>query len=367
MEEGMMEASQEAPVQQAVSPAEPAPKPAPEQAGHDELDFFDEAVSEAELRGETPDGEAHGQDRTETPAPKEPTPETTPGDEPTGGDTSPGEDTSADGAKPPKGFVPHAALSEERTKRKEAQQRVEQLEQELAARKATHEQREMPEAPKDASEAARRFAEQNPQYAALVFEDSRDGELLRDKLDTYGEEDAIVLAKTLYVERELAEQKRRESGSADAAFLGTCVREMDAMFEGGLNGQQAKELIGYLQNEAGLTPDTITLLTSPNTIVIDPRTGRQSYLGGRALEVVGLFKDAHTLAAASSPERIRESIEAEVTKKVMQKINGEQAAFRELGDVPGHGDAPVGNIPATEDEFARLSPEQQERLLRGEL
>ena len=48
MEEGMMEASQEAPVQQAVSPAEPAPKPAPEQAGHDELDFFDEAVSEAE-------------------------------------------------------------------------------------------------------------------------------------------------------------------------------------------------------------------------------------------------------------------------------------------------------------------------------
>ena len=251
MEEGMMEASQEAPVQQAVSPAEPAPKPAPEQAGHDELDFFDEAVSEAELRGETPDGEAHGQDRTETPAPKEPKPETKPGDEPTGGDTSPGEDTSADGAKPPKGFVPHAALSEERTKRKEAQQRVEQLEQELAARKATHEQREMPEAPKDASEAARRFAEQNPQYAALVFEDSRDGELLRDKLDTYGEEDAIVLAKTLYVERELAEQKRRESGSADAAFLGTCVREMDAMFEGGLNGQQAKELIGYLQNEAG--------------------------------------------------------------------------------------------------------------------
>ena len=367
MEEGMMEASQEAPVQQAVSPAEPAPKPAPEQAGHDELDFFDEAVSEAELRGETPDGEAHGQDRTETPAPKEPKPETKPGDEPAGGDTSPGEDTSADGAKPPKGFVPHAALSEERTKRKEAQQRVEQLEQELAARKATHEQREMPEAPKDASEAARRFAEQNPQYAALVFEDSRDGELLRDKLDTYGEEDAIVLAKTLYVERELAEQKRRESGSADAAFLGTCVREMDAMFEGGLNGQQAKELIGYLQNEAGLTPDTITLLTSPNTIVIDPRTGRQSYLGGRALEVVGLFKDAHTLAAASSPERIRESIEAEVTKKVMQKINGEQAAFRELGDVPGHGDAPVGTIPATEDEFARLSPEQQERLLRGEL
>ena len=238
-----MEASQEAPVQQAVSPAEPAPKPAPEQAGHDELDFFDEAVSEAELRGETPDGEAHGQDRTETPAPKEPKPETKPGDEPTGGDTSPGEDTSADGAKPPKGFVPHAALSEERTKRKEAQQRVEQLEQELAARKATHEQRGMPEAPKDASEAARRFAEQNPQYAALVFEDSRDGELLRDKLDTYGEEDAIVLAKTLYVERELAEQKRRESGSADAAFLGTCVREMDAMFEGGLNGQQAKELI----------------------------------------------------------------------------------------------------------------------------
>ena len=152
MEEGMMEASQEAPVQQAVSPAEPAPKPAPEQAGHDELDFFDEAVSEAELRGETPDGEAHGQDRTETPAPKEPKPETKPGDEPAGGDTSPGEDTSADGAKPPKGFVPHAALSEERTKRKEAQQRVEQLEQELAARKATHEQREMPEAPKDEAE-----------------------------------------------------------------------------------------------------------------------------------------------------------------------------------------------------------------------
>ena len=112
MEEGMMETSQEAPVQQAVSPAEPAPKPAPEQAGHDELDFFDEAVSEAELRGETPDGEAHGQDRTETPAPKEPKPETKPGDEPAGGDTSPGEDTSADGAKPPKGFVPHAALSE---------------------------------------------------------------------------------------------------------------------------------------------------------------------------------------------------------------------------------------------------------------
>lgn len=240
MEEGMMEASQEAPVQQAVSPAEPAPKPAPEQAGHDELDFFDEAVSEAELRGETagwrgsrarPDGDARSE-RAET------------GNEArrrTGGrGYLPRRRYIRRRAKPPKGFVPHAALSEERTKRKEAQQRVEQLEQELAARKATHEQREMPEAPKDASEAARRFAEQNPQYAALVFEDSRDGELLRDKLDTYGEEDAIVLAKTLYVERELAEQKRRESGSADAAFLGTCVREMDAMFEGGLNGSRPK-------------------------------------------------------------------------------------------------------------------------------
>lgn len=369
MEEGMMEASQETPVQQAVSPADTTP----EQAGHDELDFFDEAVTEAELRGETPDGEAHGQEQTGTPAPKEPKPEAKAEGEPAGEDTSPGEDKPssedkpADGAKPPKGFVPHAALSEERTKRKEAQQRVEQLEQELAARKLPHEQRQTPEAPKDASDAARQFAEQNPQYAALVFEDSRDGQLLRNKLDTYGEEDAIVLAKTLHVERELAEQKRRESGSADAAFLSTCVHEMDAMFEGGLSGQQAKDLLGYLQNEAGLTPDTITLLTSPNTIVIDPRTGQKSYLGGRALEVVGLFKDAQTLAAASSPERIRESIEAEVTKKVMQKINGEQTAFRELGDAPGHGDAPVGNIPATEDEFARLSPEQQERLLRGEL
>ena len=366
MEEGMMEASQEAPVQQTASPTESASKPAPEQAGHDELDFFGEAVTEAELRGQTPD-KAHGREQTETPAPEEPQPEAKPGDEPAGKDAPSGEDKPADGAKPPKGFVPHAALSEERTKRKEAQQRVEQLEQELAARKVPHEQRQTPEAPKDASEAARKFAEQNPQYAALVFEDSRDGRLLRDKLDTYGEEDAIVLAKTRHVERELAEQKRREAGSADAAFLSTCVREMDAMFEGGLNGQQAKELIGYLQNEAGLTPDTITLLTSPNTIVIDPRTGRQSYLGGRALEVVGLFKDAHTLSAVSNPERVREAIEAEVTKKVMQKINGEQTAFRELGDAPGHGDAPIGHIPATEEAFARLSPEQQERLLRGEL
>lgn len=208
----------------------------PEQTGHDGLDFFDEAVDEAGLRGETPNGEAHGQDRTETPAPKEPKSETKPGDEPTGEDTSPNEDTPIDGVKPPKRFVPRAVLSGERTKRKEAQQRAEQLEREFAARKTTHEQRGMPETPKGVSEATRRFMEQNPQYTVLVFEDSQDDELLRDKFDTYGEEDAIVLAKTLYVEHKLTEQKRRESGSVDVAFLGTCAREMDTVFEGRLNG-----------------------------------------------------------------------------------------------------------------------------------
>lgn len=55
----------------------------------------------------------------------------------------------------------------------------------------------------------------------------------------------------------------------------------------------------------------------PNTIVVDPRMGRQSYLDGQALGVVGLFKDAHALAAASGPERIQKFIEAEIAKKAM--------------------------------------------------
>lgn len=363
MEAGTQDTRLESPITETHAQA-PVTEEASSQPAQDELDFFDEAVSEAQLRGETPPEEAHGQEEAETPAPKEPQ-----GDgEAEGAEEKPAEDGQpADAAKPPKGFVPHAALTEERAKRKEAQRRVERLEQELAARTKDAAEEPLPEAPEGVSDAVRHFAEENPQYAGLVFEDSRDGRLLRDKLDTYGEEDAIVLAKTLHVERELAERKKAEAASADVTFLNSCVREMDAMFEGGLSGPQAKELIGYLQQEAGLDPDTITLLTSPNTIVIDPRTGRKSYLGGRALEVVGLFKEAHTLAAASSPERIREAIEAEVTRKVMQKFNGEQPSFRELGDAPGHGDAPVGKLPATEEEFARLSPEAQERLLRGEL
>jgi hypothetical protein len=336
----------------------PVTEDASSQPVQDELDFFDEAVSEAQLRGETPSEEAHGQEEAETPAPKEPQ----------GNEESEGaEEKPADAAKPPKGFVPHAALTEERAKRKEAQRRVERLERELAARTKDVAEEPLPEAPEGVSGAVRRFAAENPQYAALAFEDSPDGRLLRDKLDTYGEEDAVVLAKTLRVERELAERKRREEGAADDAYLTTCVREMSAMFEDGLDGRQARELVGYLQEEAGLNPDTITLLTSPNTVIIDPRTGRRSYLGGRALELVGLFREAYALAAASGPERIREAIEAEVTRKVMQKFNGEEPAFRELGDAPGHGEAPVRAIPATEEAFARLSPEAQERLLRGEL
>lgn len=333
------------------------------------VDLFGESIDEKLLMGvETEDvSDSQGEEKTA---------DTKPTDEPEAKKEESEEKPEEEGNKPPKGYVPHKALAEERAKRKAAQERLTQLESQLAEAKRVNQPvkpRTDIEAPKDLelSEDVLAFAEENPQFKELIYENSKDGRILRDKIESYGDDDAYAFARTVMIDRNIVASRKQQSVQADSSFINSCVHEMENMFEGGLQGDAAKELVVYLQNEAGLSPDTVTLLTSPNTIITDPRTGKQSFLGVRALELVGAFKEAHTLAKEKDPatirEKLRAELEPEITKQVLSKVNGSKTdSFRDLGNVSANAAERVGRLPTSEEDFAKLSFEQQEKLLMGE-
>ena len=341
--------------------------------GHsDELDLFGEFVPEAALKGEMDHSEEPYEDRNsgdgqgndaETPPPSDQTPESPNGKNT---ETDPASDDGAKANRPPKGFVPHEALQEERAKRKAAQRQLEELQKRLEAGREQEAGEASVALPEDTSEEVRDFVRKYPKYAPLILENSPDGARLRDKLDTYGEDEAADFARTLRVERELDAKKQRSEAEKNMDFAMSCVREMDRLFDGGLQGKEATDLVAHLQ-QAGLEPDTITLLTSPNTEIIDPRNGKRMPLGSRVLELVGYFRDAFRMQQASDPEAmkaaIRKEVETEVGRTMMEKIRS-GTSFRDIGTAPGTEETPAG-IPVTEEAFARLSPAEQERLLMG--
>jgi|GEM_PF-1274057 len=331
--------------------------------------FGESDVSEAELRGNaepTPTTDKKEDNSAESDAK---------GEDAEGEEA--GEDDGAEKKAPPKGYVPKEALAEERAKRKQAQEAMAELETKLAEvqRQIQQEapQTVTPEAIESSeySDEVKAFARENPKFAALILENSQDGESLRNTLEAYGADDARMEARTLRLEREREQAESRQKDDAMSAVDKAVTAEMDKLFgDGSRSGKEAQELISHLMDN-GMSAQAINILTSPATIVTDGQ-GNHYRLGSVAYQLVAALKHGYDAHKRGNPDtlraQIRKEVEAEVTRDVVRKMRaGENVddGFQDIGSAPGHESAPGRAAPTTEDGWRKLSDAEEERLLRA--
>lgn len=360
--------------------------------GADDFDWLEESLSEAELRGDvSTDSDEPG--ANDDPDPSRPSGEEEDGEQDPAGEGEPKGDDPKDDPKPEDGAgdddggseagsddrtVPLKALQAERQKRQEAQSRLAELETQLAQRQQPQQPSRpaapVAEIPDEMKPEVEAFKKAHPQYADMATEATPEGDGLRDRLENYGAEIAADYARGVSMERKMETEQQNTRASYDSEYLGACAKELHGLFpEGSATGETAGKAVEFADTR-GLTPDTIGLLTNPSTVLLDPNTGQQVYLGRRAVEFAGFVKDSYDGHLSADPDamraqieaELRESITADVTKQLTDKLKGGERKHRSIADAPGSAEQPGVNRTLTEAEYDRLSEEEQERYLMGE-
>jgi len=351
-----------------VANVEPANAPADLEAGQEvtqELpDFFtDEGVTEAELMGSNPEEEAKTGEETgkaETGDEKagsegEETAKTEEDADKAKGDDSGQDDDAAtakpteEGAddavtkKPPEGFVPYQALSEERTKRQALAQQLADLQAENESLKSKT---------GDAEKAEEFKVLSDDEFDELLEEDPQEAIRYQHKLQTYQREQGNKAAQ---------EDIENEQINVAASMIQQIV---PGIYD---EGSKAGEELGDFAVEHGLDPHFLTLLTDPRTKVMAAGSKGAVLMGEGAASVVSLLHNLRTRLSDPDAQReaIKESLREEITAELMKKFKGGSASPGVL-DVPGDsGSIPNSGQMLSEEEFGRLPEAEQEKLLAG--
>lgn len=300
--------------------------------------LFEDAPSEADLRGETAE-----------------TPDSTDSGQKTPADARPKESTANkdDAAvKPPSGFVPHEALKEERMRRQELTQAVENLQRELAAMKAA--EQTAGSKPGDAKPAGTAQSDfkvlSDEEYEALLEDDPIEAIKYDRKLQKYQ-----------------ASQKEEQSRQqqSQAGIQAAYARVASSIPELAVEGSDLRGKLVEFAGSLGINQDTLTLITNPGTLIAMPNGGAPVMLGEKAAEVVEALHKIYTKMDASGVRtQIEKEVTERVTKELLGKLSTRASEHRSIGDSPGSGETPTEiPIPNTEAKFARLSKADQERLL----
>jgi hypothetical protein len=334
----------------------PTPETPPGE-GKQETNLFgdEETPTEAELMGEVPPG-------GDKPPEKPPEPPSSPGTAGPPADTKPPEtpaektDTKPPekpAEKPPEGYVPLAALQEERGKRQQLALALDDLKKVVEDRK--NKPAEPPETPGE------------DEFKILT----------KDEYAKLAEDDIVAAQVYLY---ELAEynnkQAAKEKGQAKTDDLTTKINEQVT-----LRHKEIEEAIPGIYDESspvnkdmttfavenGMDVDYLAALTDPGSRIT--LSDGSTFILGRG--AVGLAKMIHSTMTKSKNgavdvNALRETIKKEVTQEMLEKFRTSGAdAFRSTGDSPGVGEKPADTGQVTEDTFRNLPEDQQERLLRG--
>ena len=351
-----------------VANVEPANAPADLEAGQEvtqELpDFFtDEGVTEAELMGSDPEEEAkageeagkteagdekagsEGEEAAKTEEDADKAKSDDSGQDDDTATAKPTEEGADDAAtkKPPEGYVPYQALSEERTKRQALTQQLADLQAENESLKSKTSEAEKAEEFKVLNDA---------EFDELLEDDPREAIRYQYELQTYQREQANKAAQ---------EDIETEQINVAASMIQQIV---PGIYD---EGNKAGEELGDFAVEHGLDPHFLTLLTDPRTKVMAAGSKGAVLMGEGAASVVSLLNNLRTRLSDPDAQReaIKESLREEITAEVMKKFKGGSASPGVL-DVPGDaGSIPNSGQVLSEEEFARLPEAEQEKLLAG--
>lgn len=258
-----------------------------------------------------------------------------------------------DKEKPPSGFVPLAALHEERGKRQYLSQEVDGLRQEILTLKET---------PKGTKSDGFK-----------VLSDKEFEELLEENPT-----EAILYDRQLRV-HEAGEVRKSDVQRADEAIINESTRAMrEAVPQIYDPGSTINDDLTKFAVEQGFDEQYLPVLTDPRTKIIPPGSDEPVLLGnvavGQVKMLYNLYKRGDNSDRAAIDEEIAAAVKKDrkettdrVTKEVMAKFNATPSQeYHSLGDIPGSGDEPFDvSKDLSEKQIDDLPEAQRRRYLGG--
>jgi len=321
--------------------------------------LFGETVTDAELMGEEPAGEtleepAESGEQPENAEDAEPPPEER--------NDAPREGETKEAVKPPTGYVPLAALHEERGKRQAMSSRIQELEAAVATLsqgKPAEEQQPQKE------EVQAREEEGLPQdfkvlsakeYRELAENDLVEAQIYLHNLNRFQKQEE---------QNQKEEQQRKAAEHQTKALIQQRYTEMEQAVPGifAEDGDVNKSLTRFAADN-GMDETFVSVLTDPTTRIVG-EDGRVVLLGKGAVQMLTLLNNAYK---AVKPDLTKEDLlKAQGAAELLGKIHNTTTGYRNIGGTPPGGSS-VPNDPnrvVTEAEMARMSTEEQERYLQG--
>ena len=320
-----------------------------------------EALTEEQLTGDEEALESEEEAASPPPEGDEKPPEekaseegddTPPGDKPP--EDKPPEDEAKEDGKPPEGYVPLAALHEERGKRQYLSTELETLKAEIK------ELKDVPQAPKEG------------EFKVLSDKEFQD---LLDEDPT----EAILYDRRLRV-HETGLSQKAEAQRADQAIIDQSARLMrEAIPQIYDSNSTINNDLSKFAVEQGFDEQYLPVLTDPRTKVIPPGSNEPVLLGDVA---VGQVKMLYNLYQQKSNSGDRAAIDKEievavakdrkettdrVTKQIVAKFKATPTQdYHSIGDIPGGGDEPFDvSKTLTAAQVDKLSETQKRQYLGG--
>ncbi len=255
-------------------------------------------------------------------------------------------------SKPPKNYVPHGALHEERKKRQEVQVENDSLTLQVA-------------------ELQKRLSDQGEKSSTEEFKVLSD-----DDLEDLKEEDP---ESWMQYKMDLMDHKQQQRDKdQDSLLLAQAQKKTDAVMTKAWEGIQelvpdiaeGGEKANTLANFAtahGFHQGYLAMMTNPGAKIT---VGDKTFpLGEGALSLVRLLNTVSTNEKSQKETletELRESITKEVTDEIMKKMKTTNQEFKSIGDSPSGGSIDHINIESlTEEEYEKLPEAQRQALLGG--
>lgn len=253
--------------------------------------------------------------------------------------------------KPPKGFVPHQALNQERVRRQE----LARENADLKARLLEQEQAKLKDLPKEfefkSEEELAELMEEDPTAALAYIRQEQKAFFARNQSDRAQQIESELKVETEYLVNSAWEDMQES---------------IPELFDPKSSNDYNNKLTDFAVKNGGFKKTDLALLTNPETRFLTP-DGQVQIFGPIA---AGITKMINNSFKASDSTDLRKEIETELRQQITQdliskfKSSGGSPDFKSLEQAPSRGKE-VSSAPASEDDWMSLSDEEEERLLRN--
>uniref|UniRef100_A0A6M3ILJ0 Uncharacterized protein n=1 Tax=viral metagenome TaxID=1070528 RepID=A0A6M3ILJ0_9ZZZZ len=347
--------------------------------------FRDEsAPTETELMGTPPEDAKGGEKETEDAAKKEATEkeatEKEAAEKVSNEEKKVAGEQKEESGGPPPGFVPTAALHEERTKRQRLGEEVGELRTQVA---------ELMEALKERTPEKKSAAEGTVDDAVSAFTKkvAEVEEVFEDDPMGSTKKFAELLKEIPALLKSVKEDGKKEVGAAkeeaaDKEKVSKAVSRSLELMESLVPGifDTAKDVnlsLTKFAYDQGITREFLPLITDPGTKIV-AADGKSFMVGDNAAYIVSILKTAlegkgseevKKIVLAENESKWKEEIRAAVTKELMAKMGKSGESFKSVLEIPGESPkqkelSSQGRV-LTEAEYAKLPVSEKQKYLMG--